>query len=51
MKDEMLNKLIERLEERYGDLQDNGGCFVEGEWLSLKQIYDIIDELDNDFQE
>lgn len=38
------NKLLDALEEKYGDLNDNCGCYVNNEWLSVKQIVEIIND-------
>ena len=46
---EALEYLKELLEKKYGDLNDNGGCYArnddtgENEWLSVKAIVDLID--------
>lgn len=41
-------ELLERLERKYGDLNDSCGCYVfvngEYEWLSVKDIVDVIDD-------
>ena len=41
-------KLKEKIEEKYVSLNDECGCYVNGEWLSVKDIVDLIDESDDD---
>ena len=41
-------KLKEKIEEKYGSLDDECGCIVNGEWLSVKDIVALIDECDDD---
>ena len=43
-------ELLELIERKYGDLNDDGGCYVyhnyngeEYQWLSVKEIVDLID--------
>lgn len=40
--------LKEKIEEKYGSLDDETGGYVNGEWLSVKNIVDLIDECDYD---
>ena len=40
-------KLKEKIEEKYGDLNDESGCYVNEEWLSVSAIVDLIDECDD----
>lgn len=40
-------ELLEKLEEQFGDLDDNSGCYSRDaygrqSWLSVKRIVDII---------
>ena len=42
-KEELLNKI----EEKYGDLRDNTGTYLNGEWLSIYQIVSIIEDCYN----
>lgn len=41
-------ELMERLENIFGDITDDGGCYVDTnndyEWLSLRRIVDIIND-------
>ena len=37
-------ELLEMLKERYGDIGDICGCRCNGEWLSLANIVEIINE-------
>ena len=42
-------KLKEKIEEKYGSLDDECGCYGgNGEWLSVKNIVNLIDECDTD---
>ena len=36
------NKLNKLLESKYGDLENNRGCNVNGQWLSVAAIVEII---------
>lgn len=57
----LLKELKERIAERYGDLENDCGAYVqrwrngsdkcEYEWLSIKCVVDMIDELDDDYPE
>ena len=39
------DELMELLEEKFGDLDNNGGCYLtNGTWLSIKQIVNTIEE-------
>jgi hypothetical protein len=42
------NELLEMLEKKYGDLNDDGGCYVVTnnghEWLSINAIVEIIND-------
>lgn len=40
-------KLKEKIEEKYGSLTDEFGCYINGQWLSVKDIVDLIDECDD----
>lgn len=42
----LINKeeLLRRLEEKYGNLSDDSGCYVNGEWFSLESIVCLIEE-------
>ena len=40
--------LKQKIEEKYGSLDDERGGYVNGEWLSVKDIVDLIDECDDD---
>lgn len=39
--------LKDMIEEKYGSLSDERGCYVNGEWLSVRDIVDLIDECDD----
>ncbi len=45
MRNEILEELKVKIEERYGEDNDTG-CFVNGHWLSSQTIIDLIEELD-----
>lgn len=49
MKNEALEKLKELLERRYGDLNDPRGCYVNGSWLSLERIMELINRVDEEY--
>lgn len=48
MKHEILEEVKHVLENTYGNLDDDGGCYVDNngeyEWLSVARIVQIIDE-------
>ena len=41
----MINKedLKDTIEEKYGDLSNNCGCYINSEWLSISDIIEIVD--------
>lgn len=39
-------KLKDKIEENYGDLNNDAGCYINGSWLSVKEIVAMIDECD-----
>lgn len=42
-------KLKEKIAETYGRLDDECGCYAgNSEWLSVKNIVDLIDQCDSD---
>lgn len=54
MRSEALEYLKEMLERKYGDLEDNAGCYCrneygEAEWLSVAEIVRLIDRADEEF--
>lgn len=53
MKNEVLEYLKNLIEEKYGDLDDDGGCYAtvgyEREWLSVKRIMDLLREADEEY--
>lgn len=57
MKNEVLAYLKSMLEMKYGDLDDNGGCYIyneetgEREWLSVRAIVDLIDRADEEYMD
>lgn len=47
VKNEVLECLKEMIEEKYGDLTDECGCYVRHEWLSIAEIVKLIDLADS----
>lgn len=43
---EILDYLKELIERKYGSLDDERGAYVNGRWLSVRAIVDLIDEVD-----
>lgn len=43
---EILEYLKELIERKYGSLDDERGAYVNGRWLSIRDIVDLIDEVD-----
>lgn len=43
---EVLELLKILLERRYGSLEDDRGCYVNGKWLSVSAIVELIDRVD-----
>jgi hypothetical protein len=53
MKHEVLEYLKEMLEHKYGDLDDDCGCYLrnefgEPEWFSVAAIVELIDRADEE---
>lgn len=46
MNHEVLDYLKELIQKRYGTLEDERGAYLNGEWLSVKAIVDLIEEAD-----
>lgn len=42
-------ELLDKLESRYGSLDDESGCYVSGSWLSVKDIVDLIDDSNDEY--
>ena len=38
------DKLKDKIEAKYGSLDDESGCYVHSEWLSVKDVVDMIDD-------
>ena len=38
------NKLKQLIERKYGDLDNTCGCYVNGQWLSVAAIVELIDQ-------
>lgn len=53
MNNECLQSLLDRLEDKYGDLDNNTGCYVStnngSQWLSVQEIVDLIIMIDNEY--
>ena len=49
MNHEVLECLKKLIEQKYGTLDDERGCYVNGQWLSVANIVSLIDETDEDF--
>lgn len=43
---EVLADLKELIKDKYGSLDDERGAYVNGRWLSVRAIVDLIDEVD-----
>lgn len=41
-------ELKDKIENKYGSIDSDIGCLVNGEWLSVKEIVALIDECDQD---
>jgi hypothetical protein len=54
-RNELLQILLEKLEAKYGDLDDRCGCNVSTdhgwEWLSVADIVDVIMEVDEEYED
>ncbi len=37
-----VSELFDALQEKYGDLDDDCGCYIGSEWLSVKQIVETV---------
>ena len=46
MKNATLQDLLDLLERRYGSLEDGRGCYVNGAWLSVTAIVELIERVD-----
>ena len=53
IKDEALRELLERIEVKYGDLDNTRGCAISTDrgyaWLSVANIVELIEEVDREF--
>jgi hypothetical protein len=43
-----VDKLKEKIEDKYGDLDDEMGCYINHNWLSVKDVVDLIDDCGDD---
>lgn len=41
------DELLEKIEEKYGDLNNERGCYSDGVWLSISSIVEIINRYDS----
>lgn len=48
MKNEVLNRLLKLIERKYGALNNDSGCYVNGRWLSVEAIVTLIDKVDRE---
>ena len=46
MKYEVLEYLKGLIERKYGTLDDVRGCYLNGEWLSVEAVVELIDQAD-----
>lgn len=46
MKNVALQNLVDLLERKYSSLEDGRGCYVNGAWLSVSSIVEIIERVD-----
>lgn len=50
MRHPILNSLLLEMEEKFGDLDNEGGCYLNnGEWLSIANIVELIHEVDENY--
>lgn len=49
MNHNVLDYLKKLIEQKYGTLDDERGCYVNGQWLSVADIVNLIDEADEEF--
>lgn len=43
-----VDKLKDKIEAKYGDLDDEMGCYINNNWLSVKDVVDLIDDCGDD---
>lgn len=48
MKNPISKEVLIELEKVYGNLDNNCGCYINGEWLSVKNIVKLIEKIDTD---
>ena len=46
MKNVALQNLVDLLERKYGSLEDGRCCYVNGAWLSVPSIVELIERVD-----
>lgn len=40
-------ELKDKIEHKYGSIDDESGCYVNGEWLSVRDIVNLIESCDD----
>lgn len=40
-------ELKEKIENKYGSLDDECGCYIGNTWLSVKDVVELVDECDH----
>lgn len=49
MNNEVLEYLKRLIENKYGSLDNERGCYADGQWLSIKNIVKLIDRADENY--
>lgn len=50
MRNPILDYLLDELEQEFGDLDNEGGCYLNnGRWLSISNIVQLIERVDEDY--
>lgn len=49
MKNEVLAYLLELIEKKYGTLDDERGAYLNGKWLSIEAIVQLIKKADEEY--
>lgn len=50
MKNKALEYLKSLIEQKYGDLDNDRGCYVEGCWLSVKAVVELIERAEKEMK-
>lgn len=48
MKNEALERLKELMENKYGELDDDRGCYINGRWFSLAGVLTLMFQADEE---